>query len=277
MAYREAAETACTAVIDLTAFDDEFDPLEVDDEEIDQEEMDDDNPYDTIDYPTMRNMPETPHRSPVYSPERQGSATAALRELIRQNPNRRPVLLGIIGLCEGGCKASELAVQVNEWQKDNWSVYEPPTLCRMLETAGALTIEMPPAAEAQECVEDGVAYLRIKESVDPVWHATEEALALRKEYQAGDSFRSIVLTGDEARYASVYAKVMGMLAERPRGITEVEEVVNGIEECRKPRRFGQHFLDVLELTDCAEWKGGAWQLTELGAAMLPELRDREEV
>ena len=102
--YGLSASGSCASAgdtLELLAFDDEFDPLAVDDSEIDQEWMDDENPYDTIDYPTMRNMPETVHHDPVYSPARQGSATEALQALIVRNPNRRPVLLNIIGLCEG--------------------------------------------------------------------------------------------------------------------------------------------------------------------------------
>ena len=44
---------------DVLGLDDEFDPLMADDLEIDQEDMDDDNPLDTVDYPTMRNMPQS--------------------------------------------------------------------------------------------------------------------------------------------------------------------------------------------------------------------------
>lgn len=144
MAYQHQGSCASAGdTLELLAFDDEFDPLAVDDSEIDQEWMDDENPYDTIDYPTMRNMPETVHHDPVYSPARQGSATEALQALIVRNPNRRPVLLNIIGLCEGGCPSSVISERVDEWQRDNWSVYAPMTLCRMLERAGALTLEMP--------------------------------------------------------------------------------------------------------------------------------------
>ena len=101
MAYQHQGSCASAGdSLELLAFDDEFDPLAVDDSEIDQEWMDDENPYDTIDYPTMRNMPETVHHDPVYSPARQGSATEALQALIVRNPNRRPVLLNIIGLCD---------------------------------------------------------------------------------------------------------------------------------------------------------------------------------
>lgn len=58
MAYQHQGSCASAGdTLELLAFDDEFDPLAVDDSEIDQEWMDDENPYDTIDYPTMRNMP----------------------------------------------------------------------------------------------------------------------------------------------------------------------------------------------------------------------------
>lgn len=275
MAY-SAAKTAGEDTLDLLAFDDEFDPLAVDDSIIDQEWMDDENPYDTIDYPTMRNMPETVHRDPVYSPERQGSARAALQALIVRNPNRRPVLLNIIGLAEGGCASSVISERVEEWQRDNWSVYAPMTLCRMLERAGALTLEMPEIAEEQESAEEGVSYLEIRETVDPVWHATDEALQLREEYMSGAQFRAIVLESDESRYAEVYERVMDALAEAPRKLAAIEELTDTMDITKSPRRFGQHFIDILEATDCILWGAGAWNLTDLGRAMLAELKARKE-
>ena len=275
MAY-SAAKTAGEDTLDLLAFDDEFDPLAVDDSIIDQEWMDDENPYDTIDYPTMRNMPETVHRDPVYSPERQGSARAALQALIVRNPNHRPVLLNIIGFAEGGCASSVISERVEEWQRDNWSVYAPMTLCRMLERAGALTLEMPEIAEEQESAEEGVSYLEIRETVDPVWHATDEALQLREEYMSGAQFRAIVLESDESRYAEVYERVMDALAEAPRKLAAIEELTDTMDITKSPRRFGQHFIDILEATDCILWGAGAWNLTDLGRAMLAELKARKE-
>ncbi len=275
MAY-SAAKTTGEDTLDLLAFDDEFDPLAVDDSIIDQEWMDDENPYDTIDYPTMRNMPETVHRDPVYSPERQGSARAALQALIVRNPNRRPVLLNIIGLAEGGCASSVISEHVEEWQRDNWSVYAPMTLCRMLERAGALTLAMPETAEEQESAEEGVSYLEIKETVDPIWHATADALKLRAEYMGGAQFRAIVLESDESRYAEVYERVMDALAEEPRKLAAIEELTDTMDITKSPRRFGQHFVDILEATDCILWGSGAWNLTDLGRAMLAELKARKE-
>ena len=69
MAYQHQGSCASAGdTLELLAFDDEFDPLAVDDSEIDQEWMDDENPYDTIDYPTMRNMPQSMQREAVYTP-----------------------------------------------------------------------------------------------------------------------------------------------------------------------------------------------------------------
>ena len=87
-------------------FDDDFDPLAVDDEVIDQEDMDDDNPLDTVDYPTMRTMPSEMRRESVYTPERMGGAENAIRSLLDHNPGRRAVLLSIVGWCAEGCPTS---------------------------------------------------------------------------------------------------------------------------------------------------------------------------
>ena len=178
---------------DVLGLDDEFDPLMADDLEIDQEDMDDDNPLDTVDYPTMRNMPQSMQREAVYTPKRQGGVESAVLELLDHNPGRRPVLLSIMGLCRGGCAASRVAEHVEAAQASNRSVYAPMTLCRMLERAGALTLEMPEAAEPHEDVEAGVAFLEIKERVDPVWRTTEEGSALYERLTQGSAFRDIVL------------------------------------------------------------------------------------
>lgn len=216
------------------------------------------------------------HHDPVYSPARQGSATEALQALIVRNPNRRPVLLNIIGLCEGGCPSSVISERVDEWQRDNWSVYAPMTLCRMLERAGALTLEMPDVSEEHESAKEVWRTWRFAETVDPVWRSTAEALALREEYLAGKSFHAVVLGTDEVRYAEVYEAVMEALAEAPRKLADIERLTDTMDITKSPRRFGQHFIDVLETCDCVIWGDGAWNLTDLGRAMLAELKSAKE-
>lgn len=260
---------------EVLGLDDEFDPLMADDLVIDQEDMDDDNPLDTVDYPTMRNMPQSMQRDAVYTPKRQGSIEAAVLELLDHNPARRPVLLSIMGLCRGGCVSSEVSMQVEALQEHNRSVYAPMTLCRMLERAGALELDMPEVAESREDVEAGVAYLEIKERVDPVWRTTDEGAALYEDLTQGAAFRDIVLDRD-SRYLDVYRAVMEAVRERPRTKVEIEELVDTFDVVKSPRRFGGHFIDMLERTDALAWVDHAWNLTELGRNLLPTVEAASE-
>lgn len=255
---------------DLLDLDDEFDPLEVDDEEIDQEDMDDDNPLDTTDYPTMRNMPESMQRENVYSPERQGGAVQAVLAMLDRNPARRPVLVSILGWCDGGCLNSELTEKVDALQENNRSVYGTTTLCRMLERAGALTLTMPETSEEHEDAEEGVEYLEIRERVDPVWTTTDAGMDVYGQMTDGSAFRDMVFNRD-SKYLEVYRAVMSAVNEAPMKKDAIEELVDTFDVVKSPRRFGGHFIDMLERTDALEWKNHAWQLTDLGRSMLPEV------
>ena len=257
----------------LDEFEEEYDPLLVDDDVIDQEEMDDDNPYDTIDYPTLRNMPEDSSVGGVYTPENMGSVRNALLELFDHNPGRRLVLLGILDMCRDGMHASEVADRVDEMQKDNLSVYGPSMLCRMLQRAGALDLEMPEVSEEHEDVEAGVEYLEIKETIDPVWRTNAEGLAVYDEVSGDAAFRSIVLDRD-SKYLEVYLAVMEALADHPRSKDEIEKLVDTFEVVQNPRRFGGHFIDMLEKTDAIEWKDRAWTISDTGRELIPVVREQ---
>ena len=214
--------------------EEEFDPLAVDDLDIDQEDMDDDNPLDTVDYPTMRNMPEDMRREAVYSPERQGGAVEAVLSLFDHNPARRPVLVPSSLVRrrlpeqradrEGGRAAGGQPLGV----RHHHAVPHART-CR------ALTLEMPEAAEPHEDVEAGVAFLEIKERVDPVWRTTEEGSALYERLTQGSAFRDIVLDRD-SRYVKVYRAVMRAVDERPCTKPEIEDLVDTFDEVKSPRR-----------------------------------------
>jgi len=258
----------------LFDYEEDFDPLAFDDAEIDQEDMDDDNPYDTVDYPTMRNMPAEMQRDAVFTPEKQGSAEAAIEALFDHNPARRPILIAILEMCKEGCLSSELTEKVDELQKDNYSVYAPLTLCRMLERAGALELEEIEEAEEVENTEDGVTYLEIDETPDPTWTTTEAGLAAIESHTGGAAFHDIYERDN--KYAEVYQAVMAFCDEAPRSVQAIGKLVDTFEICQEPRRFGGHFIDMLERTDCLIWKDHAWHLTELGKDMLAEISADEE-
>ncbi len=258
---------------DLFDEDEEFDPLDVDDEVIDQEWMDDDNPYDTVDYPTMRNMPESMPGSgtrTMFTPAAQGSVAEAVRKLVDYNPARRMVLLEIIDMCRDGELASVVTEKVDELQKHNRSVFPAMTLCHMLERAGALEMEMTEVAEEHEDLEDGTTYLVIDEEVDPTWRSTEEGLAVYEELTQGREAREVILDRD-SKYAEVYLAVMQAMDAAPCSREEIDNLTDTFDVVYHPRRYGTHFLDMLEKTDCCIWRDRAWHLTDLGHDLLPEV------
>ena len=116
----------------------------------------------------------------------------------------------------------------------------------------------------------------MRETVERVGRATPEGWAVGVKSVAGKSFRAVVLGSDEARYAEVYAAVMEALEEAPRKLDAIESLTDAMEITKSPRRFGQHFIDVLETCDCVIWGDGAWNLTDLGRAMLAELKSAKE-
>ena len=155
-------------------------------------------------------------------------------------------------------------------QADNRSVYGTTTLCRMLERAGALELEMPETSEEREDAGEGVEFLEIKERVDPVWRTTDAGREVFGQMTDGSAFRTMVFDRD-AKYLEVYRAVMGFVNERPRSKDDIEQLVDAFEVVQSPRRFGGHFIDMLEKTDALCWKDRSWQLTDLGRRMLPEV------
>lgn len=258
-------------------FDEEFDPLAVSDEDINQDEMDDDNPYDIIDFPTIRNTPdELLSKESIFTPARQGSAREALLALIDHNPARRAVIVEVLGACQNGIKSSELRKLVEEKQTFNKSVYNSATYCRMLERAGGVTVEVPPVAEEHEVVEDGVRYLEIKEKVDPVWTTTGSGVAVYEEMTNGLRCRNMVFNRD-AKYYDVYFDVLEFIDKQPRSRQEIDDLVETYEICASPKRYGGHFIDMLEQTDAIVWQNDAWELTADGTNMLNEMREAHKL
>ncbi len=256
--------------------DEEFDPLEFDDEVIDQEWMDDDNPYDTIDYPTVRNIEETAigraGDRTKFTKSHLGSTHLALHKLLDYNPHRRLVFLRLMAMCEGGMVSSEVTERVNELQKHNVSVFSPMTLCHMLERCGVLELVMPDPTEEHECVEDGVSYLVINEDIDPKWFLTEEGKAELEVLTQGNECREIIFNKDSI-YAEVYLAVMELLRDTPSKMDDVNNLAETFEITHHPKKFGNHFVDLLEKTCACEWKDKHWILTELGEKLLPEVEE----
>ena len=101
-----------------------------------------------------------------------------------------------------------------------------------------------------------------------MWRATAAGLAVRESLTQGAAFRELVL-GRDAKYVEVYHAVMEAVAAEPRSKAYIDALVDAFPVAQSPRRFGGHFIDLLERTDALEWKDRAWRLTDLGRSMLP--------
>lgn len=225
----------------------------------------------------------------VYSPERAGSVAKAVKDLVGTNKARRDVLVSILDWARDGEHASVLFEKIEAKQEDNRSVYEPVSYCRMLERAGALTLDLgetrpledegkadshAPQSDAQSDgdAQGGIAYLTIDEEPDPIWRTTEEGLAVYEELIVGTEWRETVL-GSDSVYAEVYRAVMELLLEggRPKG--EIAALAETFEVTKVPLKYGNYFIDVLEATCAIRWSQNAWNLTDLGRRLLPELQE----
>lgn len=269
-----------------------YDPLEYIDGEDDEDWMDDDGLLLPEQQPPEHEAPKKV--AAVYCPETAGSAEAATRELITVNNGRRPILMAIINWTRDGMSASELFEKIEELEVDNKSVYDPVSYCRMLERAGALTLDMvkegedgpvsindeEPMSEFDELGEvpgdgtetGGIGYLTIQDSYEPIWRATEDGIAVYEELAQGNDARQKMFEED-AKYSEIYLTLMNMLTEGGKQRTELGDVAETFPQTKKPLKLGNYFVDVLESTQTIAWKGGAWQLTDLGKTILPELND----
>lgn len=226
--------------------------------------------------------------SSVYSPERAGSVAQAVRNLVSTNKARRDVLLSIIDWARDGMEADALFEKIDSKQADNRSVYEPVSYCRMLERAGALELELddktplegqegdstPEPQESGEKDADGlsVTYLTIDDEPNPVWRSTEEGLQVYEELIVGTEWRETVL-GSDSVYAEVYLAVMELLEEGGKPKNEIVDLAETFEVTKYPLKYGAYFIDVLEATAAIQWIQGAWNLTDMGRRLLPELRE----
>ena len=258
---------------DELLYEDEYDPLEYAPDENDDDYDEFDNPE--FNTPENSELQKVQHqkRISVYTPQHCGSAQAACRKLIEGNPGRKYVLLGMLDACRDGMPASELSARVDELQKDNWSVYSPMALCRMLQGAGAIELEMPDAVEEHVNYEEGYASLTIDEEVDPTWRTTDAGLEVYEQFQQGNEWRKLVIE-EEPQYAEVYLAVMQrLLAGPPASKKDIEEVTDAFEVTKKPRKFGMHFVSRLESGAAASWSSAGWVLTKQGEQLLLELEE----
>lgn len=249
--------------------EEEFDPL-AEDFSLAQEdaEAQDDG---IVDLPIVPEMPEALRGRSVFDRARFESAQQAIEELLRRNPGRAPVFLAIIEACCDTRTTSEVAQVVEHAQAENRSVYTPLSLCTILERAGALTSEVPESAEEVVEQDGDIEYLEIREAPEARWTATDDGLTVLAEHREGAALRELLRSPSELSYRPIYERVLSFCAERPRAKCDIDALIDDDPLVQSPRRYSNHFIELLESREALAWHDGGWNATELGRRYLDEI------
>ncbi len=224
-----------------------------------------------VDLPIVPEMPESLRGNSVFDRQRYASAQDAIEELLRRNPGCKPVFLAIIEACCEPRTTSEVAQAVSAAQAENRSVYTPLSLCSILERAGALTSEVPDSADEVVEREDGIEYLEVKEAPEATWTSTDDGLIVLSAHREGGALRELLASESEAIYRPVYERVLAFCAERPQPKSAIDALVDDDPLVQSPRRYSNHFIELLENREALAWHDGGWNATELGLRYLEEI------
>lgn len=202
-------------------------------------------------------------------------------ELLERMAPHRGTLFAIIAACPTPTPAARVNALVEEIQRDHYSVFDPNTLCVLLEDAGALervTADGAPLDEAATQPEaeviDGVEYLRATTPPELHWRATEcGRQAVARDDPAARLDR---LLREDERYLPVYRVLLKLCAGDGGATTaELASSVYDHELLQEPRLLAAHFTDKLERCGAICWRSRRWHITSTGQAALRGLGHEE--
>lgn len=253
-----------------------FDPL-ADDFEPVQDGVDPDEDG-IVDLPVMAEMPEEVKVKSVFDKDRFASAQDAIEELLHRNPGRKPVFLQIIEFCCDEHTSEEVAQLVEQAQAENRSVYTPQSLCTILERAGALVsrTEEPETSEEQgegdspveqDCDGEAEAHMPAAHPTT-CWTSTDEGLTVLAAHREGSALEELLASDTESVYLPVYERVLAFCAQEPRTKPQIDAIVDDDPLVQKPRRYSNHFIELLENREALSWHDGGWNATDLGRRYL---------
>lgn len=247
--------------------DEDFDPLS-DDFDPGMDEGPDNDQNDIVDLPIVAEMPEDMRRTGVFDVERFENARQATESLLQHNPGRRPVFIAILDGCREPQDSDAVAQLVEQAQAENRSVYSALTLCRMLERTGALRRMR--ADVREELVEqDGVEYREVpKQAPADLWQTTPEGIQVVESAREGGALLELLALPSEEPLVPIYQKVLLFCADQPRTKAELDQLVDDEPLAQQPRRYSNHFIELLESRDALSWHDGGWNTTELGLSYL---------
>lgn len=201
------------------------------------------------------------------------AAEERIGALFAQMPTFHKMLFAIMGACASPIPTAELEAAIAEMKRHHHSVYEPLTLCNLLERAGAIAQtdkNGTPLTEVEQeplRVEvDGAEFWRVAPAPEVYWSLTDAGAAKL------DSYRPMEMIGAlyeaEPQYGDIFTTCLELCArEGGASLREIGDVVDDEPVLQSPKRYAMYFIDKLEHANAVEWTG-TWSATEHGRAYL---------
>ena len=195
------------------------------------------------------------------------TAEERIDALFAQMPTFHKMLFTIMGTCASPLPTADLEEVIAEMKRHHHSVYEPLTLCNLLERAGAIAqtdengtplaeVEQEPLRVEVESVE----YWRV------FWSLTEAGAAKLDSYRPMEMIAALYET--EPQYGAIFTTCLELCArDGGASLREIGDVVDDEPVLQNPKRYAMYFIDKLEHAGAVEWTG-QWSATEHGRAYL---------
>lgn len=191
--------------------------------------------------------------------------------LHRMNPQKRTII-GAISFCSEPRAIASVNERVAAMQENNYSVFDGPTLCMLLQQAGALqTVTQdgepfdedswePPIIEV-----DGVECYDTDAKPELYLLATEDGLSAAGEHDPAGNLKAFIEKNEH--YREIYLGLLEECSGGARSIKELSDIYDGHELLKDPHYYTSFFIDQLEENDGLVWEG-AWKTTAAGLELL---------
>ena len=121
-------------------------------------------------------------------------------------------------------------------------------------------------ANAQDAIEE---LLHRNPGRKPVFlQIIEFCLTVRAAHREGSALEELLASDTESVYLPVYERVLAFCAQEPRTKPQIDAIVDDDPLVQKPRRYSNHFIELLENREALSWHDGGWNATELGRRYL---------
>ncbi|WP_296011457.1 hypothetical protein [uncultured Adlercreutzia sp.] len=207
------------------------------------------------------------------------TAGERIEALFDQMPTMQRLLFAILDACDTPVATADLEARIQELKRHHHSVYEPLTLCSLLERAGAIvqtdaegTLLAATEQEPLRVDVEGVEFWRPAPAPEVYWSLTDEGRAQR------DSYRPLELIGAcyaaEPQYADIFTTCLELCGrEGGESLKALGDVIDDEPVLQSPKRYAMYFIDKLEHAGAVEWRG-SWTITDAGREYLASLSDR---